>query len=97
VKGKTSKAGNSILQFLGYSIQDLKSHLESLFTDNFNWDNYGVVWHIDHIIPHSNFSYLSMTDPSFTQCWALANLRPLAAAQNMRDGSTRVRHLKKNI
>lgn len=43
----------SALEMLGYSADDLKMHLESLFTDDMTWDNYG--WHIDHIKPLSHF------------------------------------------
>lgn len=49
-------------------------------------------WQLDHIIPHSTFKYTSMKDQSFKDCWALSNLAPLNAKQNMLEGSTRVRH-----
>jgi len=66
-----------------------------------NWHNYGVYridkwddndqttwkWQLDHIIPHSTFQYTSMEDKSFKQCWALDNLRPLSAKQNLLDSA----------
>jgi hypothetical protein len=52
--GKSNKAGKSILQFLEYTIQDLKIYLESQFDNQMSWDNYGNYWHIDHIIPQSD-------------------------------------------
>src|SRR5271165_1696306 len=36
-KGKSNKAGKSILQFLGYTVQDLKIHLENQFDDRMLW------------------------------------------------------------
>jgi hypothetical protein len=66
--------------------------LENQFNDKMNWENYGNYWHIDHIVPHSIFQYTSMEDESFMKCWALSNLRPLEAKQNMSDGATRIRH-----
>jgi hypothetical protein len=70
------------------------------------WENRGVYdpttwndndsstwkWHLDHIIPHSTFHYTSMDDQAFKDCWKLSNLRPLAAKQNIIDGSTKIRH-----
>jgi hypothetical protein len=93
-KGKSNKAGQSILQFLGYTINDLKQHLEKLFDSNMNWDNYGKYWHLDHKAPQSDLPYSSMEDLNFKECWKLKNLRPLEAKQNMSDGGTRVRHKK---
>lgn len=53
-------------------------------------------WQIDHIIPHSEFHYETMEDEDFKKCWALENLRPLSAKQNILDGIRRTRHQKKN-
>jgi len=98
-----SKNGNSILKYLPYSIKELKDHLERLFEPWMNWDNWGPydskrwddndpttwTWNIDHIVPHSTFNYTSMEDQSFRDCWALSNLRPLSAKQNIEDGNRR--------
>ena len=101
-----SKRKKSILQYIAYTIQELKDHLESLFEPWMTWDNWGLynskvwkdadqstwVWNIDHITPHSTFKYVSMEEELFKQCWALSNLRPLSAKQNLLDGANRVRH-----
>ena len=92
LNGKTSKAGKSIFKYLNYNILDLKNHLEKLFDDKMSWLNYGNYWHIDHIIPHSEFNYLSLEDDNFKKCWQLNNLRPLEAKQNIIDGARRTRH-----
>ena len=39
---------------LGYSSNDLKIHMELLFSDGMSWENWGE-WHIDHKIPVSKF------------------------------------------
>lgn len=93
-KGKTSKAGKSILQYLGYTILELKTHIEAQFDANMSWSNYGIYWHVDHIVPQSDLPYLSMEDENFKQCWALKNLRPLEARQNICEGARRTRHRK---
>lgn len=81
---KSSKNGSSILDYLPYSMQELKEHLERQFDKNMSWDNYGSYWHIDHIMPQSKLPYLSMADENFQKCWALDNLRPLEALANIR-------------
>lgn len=88
----SQKFGQSILKFLGYSISDLKNHLESQFDSKMTWVNYGIYWHIDHIVPQSCLPYTSMNDDNFKKCWSLSNLRPLDAKTNILDGATRIRH-----
>jgi hypothetical protein len=99
----------SIMEYLKYSIEELRLHLENQFEPWMTWDNWGLYkpkewddndsttwkWQIDHIIPHSLFEYSLMADESFQQCWALSNLRPLSAKQNQLDGANKIRH--KNI
>jgi len=100
-----SKDG-SILKHLPYTIKELKAHLEQQFEPWMNWYNNGKYelknwddndsgtwkWQIDHIIPHSDLPYESMDHPNFQKCWALGNLRPLSAKQNLEDGTRRTRH-----
>lgn len=38
---------------------------------------------IDHIIPQSALLYNSLEHPNFLKCWALENLRPLDARENI--------------
>jgi len=81
------KSKNFTLIF-GYSLDDLKIHLERQFIKGMSWDNYGD-WHVDHIIPVSHFSYKSIKDEDFKACWALTNLRPLWAKENYKKSSIR--------
>lgn len=74
----------SIWNYLPYTILDLKINIESKFDKNMNWSNYGSYWHLDHIIPQSEFPYNSMADENFSKCWALCNLQPLEASENVR-------------
>jgi hypothetical protein len=80
---KNGKGGNRLNNLLGYTLQDLMAHLESLFKDGMTWDNYGK-WHIDHIRPVSSFNFSSYDDPEFKECWALNNLQPLWAEDNIK-------------
>ena len=83
-----NKAGRSWREFVNYSLEELMSHLERQFLPGMTWENKGE-WHIDHIIPRSSFEYESPDDPEFKQAWALTNLRPLWAIDNIRKNATR--------
>ena len=63
---------------LKYYPDDLRTHLESLFTDKMNWSNYGEYWQIDHIIPVSLFR----DDAPIEIVNGLENLRPLVKEEN---------------
>lgn len=87
---KENKANRHWEDLVGYSLQELKEHLESQFRLEMNWNNYGSYWEIDHIIPKSQLKFESIEDKDFKICWSLANLRPLAKIENRRrpkDGS----------
>ena len=71
---------------LGYTGHDLVAHLESQFKEGMSWENRSE-WHIDHIRPISSFDYTSTEDESFKECWALENLQPLWASENIIKGS----------
>jgi hypothetical protein len=97
------KQNRSVSKYLPYALDELKKHLENQFEPWMSWANYGPYrintwndddsntwsWHIDHIVPHSKFKYTSMEDDEFKRCWALSNLRPLSAKQNIQDGARR--------
>ena len=69
-----NKKTDSTYNLLGYTCDQLRTHIENQFTENMCWLNYGE-WHIDHIRPVSTFN--KITDPSIVN--ALSNLRPLWA------------------
>jgi ribosomal protein S27E len=82
---KDNKKGRHWEELVGYSIEDLISHLESQFKDGMTWENYGQgkgCWHIDHWIPRSAFYFEYASDLDFKRCWALSNLQPLWGDEN---------------
>jgi len=81
IKNKNSK---KTFDLVGYSLDELKLHLEKRFTKEMSWANYGSYWHIDHIIPASFFKCDNIHDPQFKKCWGLSNLQPLEAGENIR-------------
>ncbi|QFT69606.1 hypothetical protein FIU93_22665 [Labrenzia sp. THAF35] len=80
---KGGKQGKSWLSIVPYSLEDLYRHLEKQFLPGMTWDNMGD-WHIDHIIPRSKFTFESHEDEEFKHCWAITNLRPLWAVDNIK-------------
>ena len=99
-ENRSSKNGLSFLTFVGYTMSELKGHLEKQFEPWMTWENWGVynsktwndndsttwTWQIDHVIPQSKLLYANMTDDNFSKCWSLNNLRPFSAKQNFLNG-----------
>ena len=80
LKGNKSR---KTFALLGYGIEELKTHLERQFTKGMSWENFGE-WHVDHIRPLSSFSITQESDPAMQEAWALSNLRPLWAQENLK-------------
>jgi hypothetical protein len=80
----TNKGGRRMQEVLGYSYDELRSHLEERFTQGMTWERFltGEI-HIDHRIPVSYFKPEAYDCPEFRMCWSLTNLRPLWAAENI--------------
>lgn len=84
---KKSKTFDSV----GYTLNDLMSHLEILFSDGMSWENYGE-WHVDHIIPISKFKFEDAESPEFKECWALTNLQPMWDKDNYSKNNRIIAH-----
>lgn len=68
--------------YFGYTLEDFRMYFESLFTPEMNWNNYGSVWEIDHIIPKFKFNFSSVQEEQYRICWSLMNLRPIKVQEN---------------
>lgn len=84
ISGKNKKS--NVWEYLSFTPDELMSQFESQFTDGMSWDNMSE-WHIDHIRPVSSFDFDSTDHPDFKKCWALNNLQPLWAKDNMSKGA----------
>jgi hypothetical protein len=80
-KYRISKGGKTFA-LLGYSPTDLIKHIESQFVDGMSWENRSD-WHIDHIRPVASFNFTTTECEDFKKCWALSNLQPLWAEDNI--------------
>ena len=75
------KTGSAVSD-LGCSIGEFKTYIESLWTANMSWDNYGVDgWHIDHIKPLCQFILSDKVE--FKKACHYTNLQPLWASDNL--------------
>ena len=74
-KSKTTR------ELIGCSVEELKKHLESQFTEGMTFENYGE-WHVDHIIPCSSFDFSKEEEQM--KCFNYKNLQPLWAIDNLR-------------
>lgn len=73
---------------LGYSLSELQAHLESKFTQGMSWEHFlaGRI-HIDHVVPVSLLRPDCVNSEAFRVCWALENLQPLWAEDNIKKGA----------
>ena len=73
------KKPTSTFKWVGCSPEELKTHLESLFTEGMTWENYGKDgWHVDHIRPVCSFAA-----EEWEQVHHYTNLQPLWAEDNI--------------
>lgn len=66
-------------ELLGYTKQELRTHIEGQFRDGMSWSNRNS-FHIDHIIPVAHFIKTGITDIALIN--ALSNLQVLTPTEN---------------
>lgn len=72
--GKSKKT----IEILGCDFNTFSEYIYSMFDDNMTWDNYGIYWEIDHIIPISSAN----TIEELIRLNHYSNLRPLKKEDN---------------
>lgn len=81
---KTIDTGKTKLKndLIGCSKEFLKKwFIFNLDIDNMTYENYGDIWHIDHVIPCSKFDLTNEED--IKKCFHWTNIRPLDKIKNM--------------
>jgi len=81
-----TKNGRHWEEVVGFTLGQLKSHLEKQFTVGMSWGNYGE-WHVDHRIPIKVFNFEKSGNIDFKRCWSLKNLQPMWAKRNISKGA----------
>lgn len=67
-------------KYIGCSPKLLQEWIEFQLYDGMTMDNYGKVWHIDHVKPCSSYNLTEQLD--IEECFNWKNLRPLLAEKN---------------
>ena len=75
----------STFDLLGCDSQSAKDWIESRFLPGMCWENWGKVWHVDHIIPCASFNLLDESEQK--KCFHYANLQPLWLKDNIQKGN----------
>ena len=86
IRRAIKKNRKSAFNILGYTVEELRQHLESLFQPGMSWENYGTEWHIDHITPKSWFNVEGpdgVDEYELRLCWAIENLQPMWGDENL--------------
>jgi len=79
---KDNRKSASTMELLGCTIDELKLHLESLFTDGMTWGTHGINgWHIDHVKPCAMFDLSDSRQQK--ECFNYKNLQPLWMTENL--------------
>lgn len=65
-------------------LEETRAHLEKQFRPGMSWENYGPVWHVDHIKPCASFDLNNPEQQA--ACFHYSNLQPLFAAENLQKG-----------
>lgn len=73
LKVKKFTKSKKTVEILGCDIEFFKIYMEQKFTNEMNWDNYGKVWDIDHIIPLAT----AITEEDVIKLNHYTNLQPL--------------------
>lgn len=82
------KAGRKWESIVGYTVEELMAHIERQFLKGMSWGNRSE-WHLDHVVPLTSFIFTGPDDPEVRRAWALPNLRPLWAGDNIRKSGRR--------
>jgi hypothetical protein len=80
-KSQAVKKTKSTLKLVGCTRDQLKEHLVSRLREGMTLENYGKIWHIDHIRPCSSFDLSDKAQAS--ACFHYSNLQPLFAEENL--------------
>ena len=79
-KGYNVTKRHSALILLGCTMAELKCHLESKFRDGMCWENKGLYWEVDHILPCASFDLSDIEQQKI--CFHYTNLQPLTIFEN---------------
>lgn len=74
----------STIELVGLNGQELMDYLETMFEPGMTRENYGTIWHIDHIFPISQ----AYDDEHRKQLFHYLNTQPMFIEENLSKGSS---------
>jgi hypothetical protein len=74
------KKYKSILSYLDVSVEYFNKWIEYQFDYKMTWENQGIYWEIDHVIPCSSFDFSN--EEQIKKCFNWKNMRPLERIEN---------------
>jgi hypothetical protein len=81
IKSILKHKSKSSLEILGCPIDYYKKWIEFTMEDNMSWENYGTLWHIDHVKPISSFDITN--EDEMLKAFNWKNTRAKNADENM--------------
>jgi hypothetical protein len=77
---KGFRVTSSMDKYLGCTLKQLSTYIESQFIGCMTWENYGRAWHIDHVFPLAGYDFTREDD--LKKALHYTNMRPLWAKTN---------------
>jgi hypothetical protein len=71
----------NILEYFDCTVEHYIKWIEFNFDNNMTWENHGIYWHFDHLIPCSSFNFNDLSH--IYKCFHWTNIRPLTGVDNM--------------
>ncbi len=81
LKTKYLNKNSQISKYIDATSDFLRSFIEQQFKTGMNWNNYGVVWHLDHVRPLTSFDFNDGRQIYVANNWR--NLQPLFVKDNL--------------
>lgn len=78
-------ANENYAPFFGLEIETLKKWFELQFDETLNWENFGINWQFEHIVPIAYFDFSNENDLKL--CWNYINIRVDSFQPNASSGS----------
>ena len=78
LKSNTNAQNSQIRKLIGLSPKKFRDYLEKQFTKNMSWNNYGVVWNLDH----SKSLSLAETKQEMISLAYYTNITPMLCVDN---------------
>jgi len=72
------------IEYLGCDSEKYFNWLKYNFNENYNFENYGDIWHIDHVIPIYAFNFNNENEQLLALNWR--NTMPLLVCDNLKKG-----------